>query len=76
MPTQNAIYADQVRLSGNDFPLPKARCPKRRNFRALPSASATERTHSARERVFPAPRPPRISQVVHGSPLAANSGEF
>jgi hypothetical protein len=26
MPTQNAIYADQVRLSGNDFPMPKARC--------------------------------------------------
>ena len=32
------------------------------------------RTHSAPARVLPEPRPPRMSQVVQGSPLLARSG--
>src|SRR6476659_5720808 len=43
-------------------------------MRAFGSLMATARTHSAPARVLPAPRPPRMSHVVHGSPLFAKSG--
>jgi len=43
-------------------------------MRAFAVATATLRTHSAPARVLPAPRPPRISQVVQGSPEFARSG--
>ena len=33
-------------------------------------------THSAPARVLPAPRPPRMSQVVQGLPLPATAGGF
>jgi hypothetical protein len=43
-------------------------------YRRSPSASAL--THSAPARVLPAPRPPRMSQVVQGLPLPASAGGF
>src|SRR5262249_38085280 len=45
-----------------------------RAMRAFGSLRAVARTHSAPARVLPEPLPPRISHVVHGSPLLANSG--
>ncbi len=43
-------------------------------MRALSSASASARTHSAPARVLPAPRPPSTSQVVQSAPLPARAG--
>jgi phage terminase large subunit-like protein len=41
---------------------------------SLGEDAACARTHSAPSRVLPAPRPPSISQVVHGPPLLAARG--
>ena len=45
-----------------------------RRWRSAARRAPCARTHSAPARVLPAPRPPRISQVLHGPPPCAAAG--
>ena len=69
-----AARRSDARPAGRRRPPPSPRARRARSRRSARCARAgslmaTSRTHSAPARVLPAPRPPRMSQVVQGSPL-------